>query len=210
MPAFPGAGESAHRAVDTLLSVPQPLTAADAFGVLLSKLSKDPANADLVGELQGLQERITARLEAQRRERTAGLQTECEAVYSRCREVLDSLRELREESNRLNGIANAIGERLDQARADLKEAENSAPDPAGYPTRAELQTWRALVAGARNRCNDIGTRYQAAVLEAGRKTEEARKAAAEFGRLEKQHRMLKAQLEGKPYTNELGLLVAPE
>ncbi len=206
----PGSGRNAHSIVDALVGTPQPITIAQAFGIVAGTLAKNSDNADLAGELEGLRQRIDARLAEQREARQKGLRDQHAAVYGKCRAALDKVNRLQVDSGRAEGLMNSSLEARGRLRAAYLSAEGRKPQAETYPTAAELDAWLGEVSEARERMDAAEKSFAEFAGEASRLGAELSQATRELGALQEQEQNLAAALAGQPYRNSLGLLEMPE
>jgi exonuclease VII small subunit len=208
--AFHGDPANARRVVDTMLGTSQPLTLEDSFGAVFARLSKDRANVDLIAELQSLKERVEQRLTEQRHARMSALQVEHEGVYEKCRAKLDEKTGLINELGRFESLANAVGEKLSRYRMAAMAAQGRQPPDETFPTRQELEAWRAEVNAARVALGKVEREYSDAVALVGETDQQIRRADKELELLMGEEARLKAQAEGRPWRTPLGLEVPAE
>jgi signal transduction histidine kinase len=206
-----GSGENAHRLVSELTGgAPKPVSVDDAFGVVFSKLAKDPVNADLIGQLEGLRLAIVERLETQRAARLADLQVQHTETYSACRAALDKRDALQNKLNAQATHLNAAGERLSRARSSWMAARQRRPQ--NYPTWDEIEAWKGEVAQAQARVDSEEKAYNELMAQQADLARQLAEAAKELERVTAEEAALKARLEGKPYsgTGDFGLIRQPE
>lgn len=203
-------GENARSVVDSMVGTPKAPNVADGFGLIFDKLASNPANADLIGQLEGLRLAIIARLDEQLAARLADLQTRHSETYAGCRAALDKRDDLQNRLNGLDAHVNAAGERLSRARAAWQAARQRRPQ--NYPTWAEITAWKGEVAQAQARVDTEQKAYDAILAEQADLARQLVEANKEFERVTAEEAMLKARLEGKPYADPaaFGLIRPPE
>ena len=192
-------GENAHALVDTLTGRTKPATVEDNFAAVFDRLAKYPANADLIGKLEGLRLAIVERLDTQRAAHLADLQTRYSETYAGCRAALDKRDDLQNKLNGLDAHVNAANERLSRARSAWMGARQRRPQ--NYPTWDEVEAWKSECATAQARVDEAQQQYDgilAQQADLGRQLAEANK---EFQRVTAEEATLKARLEGKPYSD---------
>jgi hypothetical protein len=205
-------GENARSVVDSLVGKPKAATLEDSFSLIFAKLSRDPKNADLIGELEGLRLAIVERLETQRAAHLADLQTRHDETYMSCRDMLDKRDALQKQLNGLDGHVHAAGERLSRARAAWMSARNRRPDARSYPTWTEIEAWKGEVSEAQGRLDTEAKAYNELVAQQADLARQLAEANKELNRLVDEESALKAQLEGRAFSDPAahGLIRPPE
>jgi hypothetical protein len=210
---LPGFGEAARVAVASSEAPPdnaQPMSIAQAFGVVLLRVmeSADPGEdraelAALIGEIDAMRASIEQRVEARKSARVANLSGQHAEVYSQCRAALDRLRGLQQERGRINAHLNALTVRLGDARAAFGTVQNSKPSLASFPSDDELANWYRATAVARQQFDAVETQFREAKLAAHTAESEFEAAARELDALTAQEASLRAQLSGQPQASAM-------
>jgi hypothetical protein len=192
-------GENARAVVDSIVGAPKVPTVEDGFALIFDRLNKDSANADLIGQLEGLRLAITERLSSQRAARLADLQVQHSETYAGCRAALDKRDDLQNKLNGLDAHVNAANERLSRARSAWMGARQRRPQ--NYPTWDEVEAWKSEVAQAQARVDEAQQQYDGILAQQADLGRQLAQAAREFERVTAEEAMLKARLEGKPYSD---------
>jgi len=204
-------GENAHRAVDAMLGKATATTAGEKLEAVAALLMADvEANQDLIFEFGDLRKRIAERLEAQRKARFDVLRSEHGEVYRQCRQKLDEVNDLNKQLAWLNSVTQGAAERRGKFHAAFKSAESRRPPRETYPNEQELAAWQKEAGQARQRWEAEEAQYQATVGDARRMAERAGKAAKELEELQQREENLRAELEGRPYSDAYGFVRYPE
>ena len=205
----------------TASHVPPIITSADAgaaFDAIFSELVRAGAddagllvNSDLLRECDSLRDRVLSRLTEQRTAKQAGLGAERDAAYATCRALLDSIEEAAKEYGRLNSIAisYATGP-LNTAAAKVTAISQQAPVRSSYPSRTEIEAWRAQLRAAEIVLLDKQQQHRELAAAANEILERWQQRKVELKQAQEIEQRLTAQLEGRAYHDpKTGFYVAP-
>jgi chromosome segregation ATPase len=198
-------GAAAHALVDSMLGGPQSVTIEDAFAEISSRLSANPANADLAGELESLRGRVVGHLTEQRRVRMTDLERRHDETYEKCRAALDRKSALINRAGEIDSWLHAAQEELGRHKAAAMSAQARRPPNETFPTRGEIASWQTEVAEARQRLDTVQGRFDELTVLAGTVERDFRAANQELDRLMALESRLQAQLDGRPWRNEVVL-----
>ncbi len=177
-------GAGAHALVDKLLNTPKEPTVEDAWRTILLVIEGDAeGNIDLIREVIDLRARIAERLAEQTDARLSALRAEQERLYGDCRAALDRVQALQRDQGAIQMKLNGMAADVAGARSALRAAENSRPDPRGYPTAAEMAEWQEAVTKARSEADHWERQNAAAESELAACSQRIERAYAEFRRL---------------------------
>jgi hypothetical protein len=202
--------EATWRAQKPIPDPPPPASPlADAFERVLSELRADPVNGDLVGEAEGLRDRITERLAGQREARRAELEEQHAEVYARCRVALDRRDALVFDLHQAESKHNYLQGRVAEFQAKLYNAEGAKPDARGYPSAQELAAWRKAVADARAALAPWIEQLATLRGELAGITQELQEAEGQLVEAQAKEQRLLAELQNRTLPGPFGLQAWP-
>jgi hypothetical protein len=205
----------------TASHVPPIITSADAgaaFDAIFSELVRAGAddagllvNSDLLRECDSLRDRVLSRLTEQREKVHAGLAAERDAAYATCRHLLDEIERLANEYGKANSFALAFAtSTLQPAAVKVNSVQQAAPARSTYPSKAEVERWRAQLRAAEIVLLDKQQQHRELAAAANEILERWQQRKVELKQAQEIEQRLTAQLEGKAYRDpKLGLYVAP-
>jgi hypothetical protein len=204
----------ARRAVEVLTGSAErkPPTTSECFNSIAGALVREDAaaNADLVAELRAMQHRVCQRLDEQKTQRLQTLQQQHDEVYEQCRGALDNLHRLQNELGQVSALVNGVNDELGRARAAESGTVARRPHPSTYPTAKEMEAWCVEVLAAEQRVDEIRGRLDITTKESERLARRLKEENDRFVKLQQREKELSAKIAGRPYYNELGLLVEAE
>ncbi len=174
-------GAGAHALTDKLLDTPREPTIEEAWRTILLVVERDAErNIDLIREVIDLRMRIAERLAEQADARLSALRADREKLYGECRAALDRVQALQRDQGAIQMKLNGMAADVAGARSALRAAENSRPDPRGYPTAAEMAEWQEAVTKARSEADHWERQNAAAESELAACNQRIERAYAEF------------------------------
>jgi chromosome segregation ATPase len=209
-PDVPGDSDP-EMTVQTLLGIKRPPKLSDHFAAIMQLVAKAaPENADLLTELDDLQHRLEDRLAHQAGSRLAALREEHAEARKRCRQALDHARDLKQTLGKSIATLNSRLETAGRERLEARSVHDQAPPEESYPTAAEVADWQARQCAANERLDAAEASVRSSQAEVRRLSSELDAANEQLGQLMAAEAELRARVEGRPFSNEMGLQVPAE
>src|ERR1035438_6340772 len=205
----------------TASHVPPIITSADAgaaFDAIFSELVRAGAddagllvNSDLLRECESLRDRVLSRLTEQRGKRQGELVAARDAAYATCRHLLDDIETLASEYGRANSFALTFAtSTLQPAAVKVNSVQQAAPARSTYPSKAEVERWRAQLRAAEIVLLDKQQQHRELAAAANEILERWQQRKVELKQAQEIEQRLTAQLEGRAYHDpKTGFYVAP-